>query len=116
MVCPAPDGRQIPRRRFAHLLPFQQVEIAANRRQRRTEVVGDVGNGVLQFPVALLAAAALLAQQAELAVQSRRKTAHGLIPAGDGEEGVGVGFQAFLQTAAKLLRRTAEELDFPEQE
>ena len=115
MVRPAPDEGQVPLRRRTLLLPLQQVQVAANGGEGGAEVVGDAGDGLLQVPVAVLVLLPLPAELAQLDVEAGSQAAHGAVPAGDGQEGVGVRFQTLLDAAAKLLRRAAEEQDFPDQ-
>lgn len=78
--------------------------------------MGDVGHRVFEGLIPLPVPAALLAQQAELAVEAGGQTAHGPVLAGDGEEGVGVRLQALLEPPADLLRRAAHEQDLPRQQ
>ena len=115
MICPAPDEGQVALRCLALLLPLQQIQIAADGGEGGAEIVGDVGHRLFQVPVAVLILLPLPAELAQLDIEASSQTAHGAVPAGDGQECVGVRFQTLLDAAAKLLRRAAEKPELPEQ-
>ena len=116
MLRPLPDEQQIPPGILALLLALQQVQIAPDSGEGGAQIVGHARDRLLEGAVALLVALPLLPQQAQLAVEPGGQTAHGAVPAGDGQQGVGVRLQPLLEPPADLLRRAAQEQDFPHQE
>ena len=58
-LCPVADLRKVTPDRFAVFLLLQKIQIADERRERRSQVMGKAGNGLLQFQVPLLTAPAL---------------------------------------------------------
>ena len=82
-LCPVADLRKVTPDRFAVFLLLQKIQIADERRERRSQVMGKAGNGLLQFQVPLLTAPALFAEQTELEIDIRSKPPHIRVPGGN---------------------------------
>lgn len=85
---------------------FSRLQIAADGSQRRPQVVGDAGDGLLQFPVTLLIALSLRTQNAELGVQISSQGPQFGITGGDGKQGVGINRQLLSQSCPEAPGRT----------
>ena len=104
----ANHGEIAPRLVGEELL-LQQIQLAADRRQRRAQVVGDVRHRGLQLRIAVLQLQALLSKHLKLDVDLRRESAHRPVAGGNGEERVRVRFQLFVQILRGFLQRRTQQ-------
>ena len=73
------------------MLPLlQQLQVAADGRQRGTQVVGNVGHRSLQLPVSLPETVPQPPQLHQLPIQLPGQSAHLPVPGGEVNEGIGL--------------------------
>ena len=103
----AEDG-EIARGVLRLRLTLQQLQIAANRRKRRAQVVGNAGYGVCQLAVSGLQPQALPAKRLKLPIDLRCQRANGPVAGGNGDQRVRVRLQLFAQRVRNLANRAPQ--------
>lgn len=107
-VRPFPNYGKVARGSLSLRLLLQQVKVAAERGERRAQVVGNIREGGGQLGIPAVRPQTLPAERLKLPVDVGDEGLHGPVAAGDGDQRVRVGPQLFVQFLRGLAQRMAQ--------